>query len=168
MPKITSEWQRFEDLTAGQLYELLRFRQSIFVVEQRSPYPDLDGLDQEAWHLLLHAGDTLAGYTRLIPAPLRIGRVAVAARLRRHGLGRRLMDETLTLCRDHYPGLSVALTSQSHLVPFYRDFGFEPTGEPFDDYGRMHVDMQLRPCDSSTTFPRSSNTPRLISPSVLR
>ena len=48
----TLKWRRFEALTAGELYELLRFRQSIFVVEQASAYPDLDGLDQSAWHLL--------------------------------------------------------------------------------------------------------------------
>jgi predicted GNAT family N-acyltransferase len=43
--------------------------------------------------------------------------------------------------------VSAALTAQSHLVPFYRDFGFEPTGEPFDDFGLTHVDMALRPED---------------------
>src|SRR5690242_8099413 len=87
----TLEWRRFEELTAGELYELLRFRQRIFVVEQRCPYPDLDGLDQNAWHLLAHAEGVLAGCIRLIPRPLRIGRVAIAARLRRRGLGRSLM-----------------------------------------------------------------------------
>ena len=55
MPKITAEWQRFEALSARRLYELLRFRQNIFVVEQRCSYPDLDGLDQIAWHLLVSA-----------------------------------------------------------------------------------------------------------------
>src|SRR5437016_7877090 len=55
MPKIALEWQRFEELSADLIYEVLRFRQSIFVVEQRSPYLDLDGLDQEAWHLLLRS-----------------------------------------------------------------------------------------------------------------
>ncbi len=85
MPKITTQWQRFEELSPDALYEILRFRQSIFVVEQRSPYPDLDGLDQEAWHLLLRAEGELVGYLRLIPRPLRIGRVAVAAPLPRMG-----------------------------------------------------------------------------------
>jgi ElaA protein len=84
MPEIATEWQRFETLTTVGLYELLRFRQNVFVVEQRSPYPDLDGLDREAWHLLLRAEIALAGYLRLIPRPLRIGRVAVAAPFRRH------------------------------------------------------------------------------------
>jgi len=145
VPKITTEWQRFEALGADGLYELLRFRQGIFVVEQCSPFPDLDGLDQEAWHLLLRAEGALAGYLRLIPSALRIGRVAVAAPLRRRGFGRRLMDEALSRCRGRYPGLPVALTAQSHLLPFYRSFGFEPTGEPCDDFGLTHVDMELRP-----------------------
>ena len=75
---------------------------------------------------------------------LRIGRIAVAAPLRRRGFGRRLMDEALSRCRERYPGLPVALTAQAHLLPFYRSFGFEPTGEPYDDFGRTHVDMELR------------------------
>jgi ElaA protein len=142
--RISIEWQAFEALTADELYELLRFRQNIFVVEQRSPYPDLDGRDQEAHHLLLRADGALAGYLRLIPTPLRIGRVAVVAPLRRLGLGRRLMDEALLFCREHYPRQPVALAAQAPLVPFYRGYGFEPTGEPFDDFGLTHVDMELK------------------------
>jgi ElaA protein len=147
MPEITTEWQRFESLTAADLYELLRFRQNVFVVEQRSPYPDLDGLDQAAWHLLLRANGTLAGCLRLIPRPLRIGRVAVAAPLRGHGLGRSLMEEALSRCREHYPGLTVALTAQTYLVSFYRSFGFEPIGKPFEDFGVTHVNLELRSRD---------------------
>jgi predicted GNAT family N-acyltransferase len=37
----------------------------------------------------------------------------------------------------------VALTAQAHLLPFYRSCGFEPAGEPYDDFGRTHVDMEL-------------------------
>ena len=144
MPKITMEWQCFEQFSIAELYEMLRFRQSIFVVEQRSPYPDLDGRDQRAWHLLVRAEGALAGYLRLIATPLRIGRVAVAAPLRGRGLGRRLMDEALSRCREHYPGQPVALTAQAYLVPFYCSFGFEPTGEPYDDFGVAHVEMALR------------------------
>src|SRR6516165_7498058 len=84
MPNITTEWQRFAQLSAHQLYAVLRFRQHIFVVQQRSPYPDLDDLDQNARHLLLRVEGELGGYLRLLPLPgspplVRIGRVAVAA-----------------------------------------------------------------------------------------
>ena len=143
MPEVTTEWHRFEQLSADKLYELLRFRQGIFVVEQASPYPDLDGLDQGAWHLLLRSEGELVGYARLITSSLRIGRVAVALPLRGHGLGRRLIDEALGFCRAQYPGAPVALIAQAHLVSFYRSFGFEPTGAPFDDFGVAHVEMKL-------------------------
>ena len=145
MPKITTEWQRFEELSADLLYEILRFRQSIFVVEQRSPYADLDGLDQEAWHLLLRSEGELAGYLRLIPIPIRIGRVAVASQLRRRGLGRRLMDEGLRFCGESYPAQDIVLAAQLNLVPFYSSFGFAVISEPYDDFGVMHVEMRMRP-----------------------
>ena len=146
MPKTTTEWQRFDALTADQLYQLLRFRQSIFVVEQRSPYPDLDGLDHDAWHLLLRTDGALAGYLRLMPMPVRIGRVAVALRLRRHGLGRRLMEEGLRFCREHYPAQGIVLAAQLNLVPFYTSFGFAAISEPYDDFGVLHVEMRMQPC----------------------
>src|SRR5260221_5719206 len=101
------QWCDFADLSAQLLYDVLRFRQAIFVVEQRCAYPDLDHRDQRAHHLLLRVGDELAGYSRLIPYPgearVAIGRVAVAAPLRRHGLARRLMAEALARCHQDYP-----------------------------------------------------------------
>jgi ElaA protein len=142
--EIAIGWQRFEQLSADMLYEVLRFRQSIFVVEQRSPYADLDGLDQEAWHLLLRSEGELTGYLRLIPMPIRIGRVAVASQLRRRGLGRSLMEEGLRFCRESYPAQDIILAGQLNLVPFYESFGFAVTSKPYDDFGVMHVEMTLR------------------------
>ena len=145
MPNIALEWQRFEQLSADLLYAVLRFRQSIFVVEQRSPYADLDGFDQEAWHLLLRSEGELAGYLRLIPMAIRIGRVAVASQLRRRGLGRRLMEEGLRFCRESYPAQDIILAAQLDLVSFYSSFGFAVISEPYDDFGVMHVEMKMRP-----------------------
>jgi ElaA protein len=146
MPKLALEWQRFEEFSAPALYRLLRFRQQIFVVEQRSPYPDLDGLDFAAWHLRLLADGELAGYLRLVPSPAaRLGRVAVAGSLRGRGLGRRLMREALSFCHEHYPGQPIALTAQLHLLRFYEEFGFAATAEPFDDFGVPHINMRRPP-----------------------
>ena len=145
MPNIALEWQRFDELSAHLRYEVLRFRQSIFVVEQRSPYADLDGRDQEAWHLLLQSEGELAGYLRLIPMPIRIGRIAVASHFRRRGLGRRLMEEALRVCRERYPAQDIILAAQLDLVPFYSSFGFAVISEPYDDFGVMHVEMRMRP-----------------------
>jgi ElaA protein len=149
MPQITTQWRLFEELTAGELYELLRFRQGIFVVEQVSAYPDLDGFDQSAWHLAARLENELIGYLRLTatagPPPMaRIGRVAVAVHLRRQGLGRMLMEKALTLCRERFPLQAIALGAQVPLMPFYARFGFATTSEPYDDFGVAHVEMVLR------------------------
>jgi ElaA protein len=138
-------WYLFADFSAVMLYEVLRFRQAIFVVEQTSPYPDLDGQDESAQHLLLRIDGLLAGYLRLIPYSdekrVAIGRVAVAASRRRHGLARLLMDKALARCRQDYPDCTVKLSAQAYLTPFYKTLGFRTTSAPYDDYGVPHVDM---------------------------
>lgn len=149
MLEIATEWRRFDELTAAELYELLCFRQSIFVVEQACAYPDLDGLDQNAWHLTARLAGELIGCLRLTaitgPPPIvRIGRVAVSLSLRRGGLGRMLMEKALILCRERFPLQAVALGAQVPLAPFYERFGFAATSEPYDDFGVAHVEMVLR------------------------
>ena len=149
MPEITTEWRRFDELTACELYELLRFRQSIFVVEQACAYPDLDGLDQNAWHFTTRLAGELIGYLRLTaitgpPPMVRIGRVAVSLSLRRGGVGRMLMEQALILCRERFSPRAIRLGAQVPLVPFYESFGFAIASEPYDDFGVAHVEMVLR------------------------
>jgi len=148
-PEISSEWRSFDQLSAPELYDMLRFRQGVFVVEQGSPYPDLDGVDQTARHLVLREAGALGGYLRLAPMPgsppcISIGRVALTPHLRGRGLGRMLMDRALRLCGDDYPGQSIVLRAQRHLVRFYQSFGFAVASAPFDDFGVMHVEMTMR------------------------
>jgi ElaA protein len=139
------QWVSFGDFSTALLYEVLRFRQAIFVVEQASPYPDLDGQDEGAQHLLLRVDGELAGYLRLIPYPgearIAIGRVAVAAPYRGHGFARRLMEEALARCRHDDPDCAITLGAQTYLKPFYETLGFRTTSVPYDDYGVPHVDM---------------------------
>jgi ElaA protein len=137
------DWYWWGELSAAQLYELLRFRQAIFVVQQASPYPDLDGRDPCSQHLLLRRGDELIGYLRLIePDPfVHIGRVAVKAGERGHGLARMMMEAALQHAAEVYPHRDVALSAQTYLEPFYQSFGFVASSAPYDDYGVPHIDM---------------------------
>jgi ElaA protein len=137
------EWYRWGELTAPLLYGLLQFRQAIFVVEQASPYPDLDGRDARSQHLLVRAGGELVGCLRLIePDPLvRIGRVAVKAELRGHGLARAMMQAAMQRANEVYPHRDVAVSAQAYLEPFYRSLGFATVSAPYDDYGVPHIDM---------------------------
>jgi ElaA protein len=91
----------------------------------------------------LHYDRALAGYARVTSQPVRIGRVAVATELRGRGLGRKLVEEALRFCGEHYPLQDIALAAQLQLVPFYQSFGFAVTSEPYDDFGVMHVNMKI-------------------------
>jgi ElaA protein len=146
-PDFALGWRSFAELSPPLLYELLRFRQAIFVVEQGCAYPDLDGRDETAHHLLLRVDGALAGCLRLIPvqdeARVTIGRVAVGREYRGGGLARRMMDEALARCGRDYADCRVTLSGQTYLATFYETLGFQPTSAPYDDYGLLHVDMAL-------------------------
>lgn len=134
------------DLEPGTLYELLRLRLEVFVVEQACPYLELDGRDLEdrARHYWL-GGDgrpePVLGTLRLLKEPdgeHRVGRLCTARSVRGHGLGRRLMEAVLAEVGDR----ACVLDGQEHLVGFYRGFGFEPTGAAYDCDGVAHLPMR--------------------------
>ena len=132
----------FDDLAPRAAYELWRLRQQVFVVEQASPYPDLDGRDLEPTtrHLLVHDDDgALIGCLRLLDdgGHLRIGRVVVAPAARGRGLAGVLMDDAMRLCS----GREVRLDAQTGLMAFYASYGFAVTGPEFDEDGVLHVPM---------------------------
>ncbi len=142
------DWQEFDAFTAASLYAMLRFRQDIFIVEQNSAYPDIDGLDPHCGHLLVTADDgTLAAYLRARGSdgkePAFIGRIAVGAGWRGTGLGQRLVTAGLDWLARHHPGQPVRIGAQQHLTRFYQGFGFQLEGEPYDDGGIPHVTMWL-------------------------
>ncbi len=138
------EWAA--DLDPRTLYELLRLRVEVFVVEQACPYAELDGRDLEdrARHYWLGGSghpEPVLGTLRLLKEPTgehRIGRLCTARSVRGHGLGRRLMEAVLGEIGDR----SCVLDAQEHLTALYRAYGFEPTGAPYDWDGVAHVLMR--------------------------
>ncbi|MDR7254838.1 ElaA protein [Nocardioides sp. BE266] len=132
----------FDELAPRLAYALWRLRQQVFVVEQQSPYPDLDGRDLEdtTRHVLLVEDEELVGCLRLLDDGewARIGRVVVAPTARRRGLAGVLMDRAMAECGDR----EVRLDAQTGLTGFYRGYGFEVTGPEFDEDGVMHVPMR--------------------------
>ena len=80
----------FQALDAATAYDVWRLRQQVFVVEQESIYPDLDGRDDEPGtrHVLLRDGTRLVGYARVLDDgdAWRIGRVVLAEEARGRGL----------------------------------------------------------------------------------
>ena len=148
MQLIGWRWRRLGDFDAQGLYQLLALRQRIFVLEQRSPYLDADGLDAGSEHLTGHDGDTLAACLRLLPPAdgrreAAIARVAVDRGYRGQGLAREMMRQALVRVRHRHGRVPVRLAAQQHLLPFYGSLGFDPVSAPYDEDGIMHVEMLL-------------------------
>ena len=143
------QWQRFADLDAGGVHEILALRQKIFVVEQNCVYQDADSYDGGSIHLTGRdeKGDIVA-YARVIPPGLRfdepsIGRLLTIKNRRRAGLATEAMRRAVAFCRAGFPRYSITVSAQFYLKDFYRRLGFEVKGQPYDEDGILHIDMRL-------------------------
>lgn len=139
----------FCGLSTNELYDLLKLRVDVFVVEQNCPYPELDNKDRhpDTRHLTArdHSG-LLVACARILPPGLcfrrpAIGRVAVVKNSRGRGLCHVLMNKALAYIRDTWPGLGVMISAQVYLAAFYESLGFEAVSAPYLEDGIAHVDM---------------------------
>ena len=66
MAQIQWHWHTFTELSHATLYDILKLRQDVFILEQQCFYPDMDSQDQAALHLTGHADGKLVAYIRLL------------------------------------------------------------------------------------------------------
>jgi ElaA protein len=142
-------WTRaaLDELTPRQVHDLLKLRVDVFVVEQRCAYPEVDGRDPDAVHVLGHVDGTLVACCRVLPPGEddlpHIGRVVVHPEHRGRGLARVLMLEGLSVLHERYGNVRSAVAAQSHLEAFYGSLGYVRVGPDYDWDGIPHVDMVL-------------------------
>ncbi|OKI65965.1 GNAT family N-acetyltransferase [Micromonospora sp. CB01531] len=140
---VESHVASFAELAARTFHDLLRLRIDVFVVEQKCPYPELDGRDVEPGtrHLWLTRGGVVVAYLRILADPdgvARIGRVVVAPAARGAGLAGRLLTEALAVVGAG----PCVLDAQTHLVDFYAGHGFAITGPGYVEDGIPHTPMR--------------------------
>jgi ElaA protein len=132
----------FRDLDVTTLYAILKLRVDVFVVEQKCPYPELDGRDDEPGtrHVWLTRGDAILAYLRILDdgSTERIGRVVTATDARQGGHASRLMAHALTVIGNR----PSTLEAQSHLTDFYSRFGYTVAGPGYLEDGIPHVPMR--------------------------
>ncbi|RCS24902.1 GNAT family N-acetyltransferase [Phyllobacterium salinisoli] len=140
-------WSGLDGLSPRDLYAMLKLRVDIFVVEQKCPYPEIDGRDLDALHLRVLDKGSLAAYLRVLPpageGSARIGRVVVAPSHRGRKLGEQIMLAAIAHCRECFPGHDIELGAQSHLKTFYGSFGFVPVSDEYLEDSIPHIDMRL-------------------------
>ena len=140
----------FSELSTLRLYQILKLRQDVFVLEQTCLYPDLDNLDQQSIHLLLidEEDDLLFAYCRILPAgvvypDVAIGRVVVAEQARKQGIARRLMLKAIEFVKQEMQVPAITISAQVHLQDFYQSVGFICISAPYDEDGIDHITMTM-------------------------
>ena len=139
----------FQQLSIEELYEIMRLRQAVFVVEQDCVYLDADDKDQASLHLMGIENDQLLAYARLMPHGLSyegypsIGRIITSEVGRGKGYGKLLVTKAIECCHQQWGKTAIKIGAQTYLLKFYQNFGFEVIGEEYLEDGIPHIHMVL-------------------------
>lgn len=146
MSNIIWRIKSFEELTTSELYEIIKARVDVFVVEQNCPYPDLDDYDQKAIHLWAEQDNRVLAYCRIFDRGIKynetsIGRVLTSEKGRGKNLGKQLIKYAVETIENRFKTSEVRISAQDYLLKFYSDFGFEDTGKKYLEDNIPHTEM---------------------------
>jgi ElaA protein len=141
--------KKFEELTNIELYNLLKERTTVFVVEQNCPYLEVDGKDPFSYHLYKEDNGKIIAYLRIVPAgvtyqEISIGRVFVKKEYRGQGIAEELLKKGLDFIQNELQEANVKIQAQDYLRKFYSSFGFQTISETYLEDNIPHVDMLLQ------------------------
>ena len=138
--------KEFKELTAEELYEILKLRINIFIVEQNCPYEECDDKDKNSYHLYLKEDDKILAYLRVVKKgisydEISIGRVVVNSKYRGQNLGRELMIKAINFITEKLKEKDIRISAQLYLEEFYKSFGFKSVTEQYLEDNIPHIEM---------------------------
>lgn len=138
--------KHFSELTAKELFEIYKLRVSVFVVEQKCPYQEVDDADRTAYHLWLKDADGIEAYARVLPQgaafpTAAIGRVITVKR--RCGLGGKIVEAAIRVAKATLHADKLTIEAQVYARSLYEKHGFQQSSEEFLEDGIPHIQMQL-------------------------
>lgn len=138
--------KKFEELNTKELYEILKLRSEVFVVEQNCVYQDVDSKDERSYHLFLEENNMIVAYLRIIPRGISyeevsIGRVIVKKTHRGSKLAREMMLNAIDFIQSTMNEGYIRISAQAYLVDFYKSVGFKEVSEIYLEDDIPHIEM---------------------------
>lgn len=133
----------FEELSVDELYEIIKSRTEIFLLEQNIICQDLDDVDRESLHCFFRSGDRVIAYLRAYKSgedSVTIGRVLTLEH--RTGLGRKLMEQSIEEIKQRFVFRKISVHAQKQAAGFYEKLGFVTVSGEFLEEGVVHVTME--------------------------
>ena len=134
----------YDQLSTRELEQIFRLRESIFIVEQKSYFNDIDGKDRDALHLFKKdEDDEIWTYSRILDFNdyVSFGRITVAKNKRGNGSGRMLLDKVFEVINEQFPNKDIHILAMSYLKSFYESYGFEAVSKEYIVDQHPHIDM---------------------------
>lgn len=146
MSKLVWKAKTFDELSTKELYQILKARNEVFVVEQNCPYLDTDGTDEKALHLWAENEGEVWAYCRLFPQGIKypeasIGRVLTTEKSRGSGVGKQMMVYAVSCIENVFHTSEIRISAQDYLLEFYGSFGFVDTGKKYLEDDIPHTEM---------------------------
>lgn len=139
--------KRFDELNIKELYEILKARAEVFIMEQNIHYQDMDDIDYRSLHCFFIDNGKVIAYLRAFYADescdtVKIGRVLTLKH--GNGTGRELMNSSIQAIKLNMKCRKICLDAQKHAEKFYEKFGFKVVSDDFLEEGVVHVSMELK------------------------
>ncbi len=143
------EIKKFNELTTLELYEILKVRSKVFVVEQKLSYVDPDGKDIDSVHVMIKENNKVIAYLRLIKPGVSyndpsIGRVLVIPEARNKGLARKLVKAGIDYIINNWNEKKITIGAQNYLRSFYESMGFKANSKVYLEVMIPHIKMTYK------------------------
>lgn len=153
--------KEFKELDTNEIYEILKLRSEVFIVEQQCVYQDIDGKDDSSYHLFALDKGMIAAYLRILEKgssynEISIGRVLIAKNYRGKGLGRELMLKAIDFIDNTIKEDAIRISAQEYLVKFYRNLGFDIVSDVYLEDGIPHIEMLYKKGNKAALWHRSA------------
>jgi ElaA protein len=138
--------KKFEELKSEEIYQILKIRNEVFIVEQHCAYQDCDGKDKAAYHIFLEDNKEIVAYLRILQKgvsydEISVGRVLVNKNYRGKGLAHEMMMKAINFIEENLNESEIRISAQAHLVSFYRGVGFEEVSTVYLEDDIPHIEM---------------------------
>jgi len=135
----------FSQLTTEELYEILKSRAEVFLLEQGIVCQDLDDMDYESRHYFFSSGKRVIAYLRAFVSDkensvVKIGRVLTLEH--RKGLGSELMKRSIADIQKSFNCRKICVHAQKQAVGFYEKMGFVSVSDEYLEEGIVHITME--------------------------
>lgn len=139
--------KRFDELTVDELYEILKLRADVFVVEQQCIYPDIDQKDRKSLHVFVKNQNEIVAYLRVLEKGISFDEVGIGrviSKYRRKGLGTVVLKAGIQAAKEIYHADEIIIEAQTYAKSFYELQGFVRCSEEFLEDGIPHIKMNLK------------------------